>query len=69
MVRSRGSRDFSEIPPSEILTVARRLAVNEIAMGSDEHLRSILEYFDLRRLTTQVSSVLLEILKKEYPYV
>lgn len=69
LVRSRGPRDFSEIPPSEILTVARRLAVNGTIMGSDEHLRSILEYFDLRRLTTQVSSALLEILKKEYPYV
>jgi hypothetical protein len=30
--------------------------------GSDEHLRAILEYFDLKRLTTQVGTTLLEIL-------
>lgn len=70
LVRSRGTRDFSEIPPSEILTVAKKLAsVTGVKKGSNEHLRAILEYFDLRRLTAQVSTGLLEILDKEYPYV
>jgi hypothetical protein len=36
---------------------------------SDEHLRAILEFFDLRRLTTQVGTTLLEILEKQLPYV
>lgn len=31
--------------------------------GSDEHLRATLEFFDLKRLTTQVGTRLLEILK------
>lgn len=70
LVRSRGPRDFSEIPPSELLTVARKLeSVDGMKAGSDEHLRAILEYFDLQRLTTQVGTALLDILGKEYPYV
>lgn len=70
LVRSRGPRDFSEIPPSELLTVARKFeSIDGMKYGSDEHLRAILEYFDLRRLTIQVSTALLDILKKEYPYV
>jgi hypothetical protein len=32
--------------------------------GSDEHLRAILEYFDLKRLTTQVGTTLLEVLDR-----
>ncbi len=70
LVRSRGPRDFSEIPPSELLTVAKKLeSVDSLKHGSDEHLRAILEYYDLRRLTTQVSTSLLDILDKAYPYV
>ena len=37
--------------------------------GSDEHLRAVLEYFDLKRLTTQVGTTLLEILERAFPYV
>ena len=33
--------------------------------GSDEHLRAILECFDLKRLTTQVGTSLLEFLTVE----
>ncbi|MDO9478485.1 MAG: AAA domain-containing protein [Pseudohongiella sp.] len=70
LVRSRGSRDFSEIPPSELLTVANKLeSVYGMERGSDEHLRAILEHFDLRRLTTPVGTALLDVLDKKYPYV
>ncbi len=70
VVRKRGSRDFSEIPPSELLTVAKKLAaVNGFAEGTDEHFRAILEHYDLTRLTTQVSATLLEVLNREYTYV
>ena len=37
--------------------------------GSDEHLRAVLERFDLKRLTTQVGTTLLEILERRFPYV
>src|SRR5262249_34851370 len=62
-LRSRGPRTFEEIPPSELQTVARYLAEQRnLKAGSDEHLRAVLECFDLKRLTTQTSATLLAIL-------
>lgn len=70
VLRKRGTRDFSEIPPSELLTAATTLAaVNGFEKGSDEHLRAILEYYDLTRLTAQVSTTLLDVLNRKYSYV
>jgi ADP-ribosylglycohydrolase/very-short-patch-repair endonuclease len=68
-VRSRGPRDFEEIPPSELFVVARRLeGQHKFKAGSDEHLRAILECFDLKRLTTTVGTTLLETLEKSFSY-
>jgi len=68
-LRSRGPRAFEEIPPSELLIVARYLeAKRKFKTGSDEHLRAILECFDLKRLTTQVGTILLEIIEKRFAY-
>ena len=36
---------------------------------ADEHLRAILEFFELKRLTVQVGTKLLDILSRPYPYV
>jgi hypothetical protein len=64
--RRRGSRTFEEIPPDELRFIAREvLQPGHIGWGSDEHLRAILEAFDLKRLTTQVGTALLEILGEE----
>ena len=69
-LRSRGPRTFEEIPVSELLTVAKYLVQRDgLESGSDEHLRSILEIYDLKRLTTQVGTSLLEILELQLPYV
>ena len=69
-LRTRGPRSFEEIPLSELLVVARHLAERDaLAVGSDEHLRAVLECFDLKRLTTQVGTALLEIFEKELPHV
>lgn len=69
-LRTRGERAFEEIPPSELQTVARYLEVRcGMLPGSDDHLRAILDSFDLKRLTTQVGTSLLEILDRSYPYV
>ena len=69
-LRRRGSRSFEEIPPSELQVVAKYLAQQYgFSSGSDDHLREILEYFDLKRLTTQVGTTLLEILERRFPYV
>jgi hypothetical protein len=69
-LRERGSRDFDELPPSELQLVAKRLVIHGgFEPSSDPHLRAVLEFFGLRRLTAQVGTTLLEILDREYPYV
>jgi very-short-patch-repair endonuclease len=70
VLRTRGPRDFEEIPPSELQLVARRLARDEgLDLGSEAHLRAVLEFFDLKRLTVQVNTRLLDVLTRSYPYV
>lgn len=69
-LRSRGSRTFEEIPPSELNVLARYLVERHgLAFGTEAHLRAVLEFFDLKRLTTQVDTTLKEILERSFPYV
>lgn len=69
MLRERGPRDFEEIPPSELKIAANRLARDQgLEPGSDAHFRAILEYFDLKRLTKQVETRLLDVLTRRYAY-
>lgn len=69
-LRSRGPRTFDEIPPSELQAVGRHVSRHlQIESGSDQHLRAVLEIFDLRRLTAQVGTTLLEIFERRYEYV
>jgi hypothetical protein len=69
-LRTRGPRSLEEIPPSELQVVARYLAKRYgFASGSNEHLRAVLERFDLKKLTTQAETILLKILEKKFPYV
>ena len=70
VLRERGPRDFEEIPPSELQLVARRLVRDQgFESGSDAHLRAVLEFFDLRRLTVQVGTRMLDILARRYSYL
>jgi hypothetical protein len=63
--RRRGPRAFEEIPPGELRAIAKHLCEKgKMKCGSDEHLRAILECFDLKRLTTQVGTALLEIMDR-----
>jgi len=71
-LRTRGPRLLEEIPPSELQVVARYLSNRHIyryASGSDEHLREVLECFELKKLTTQAGTRLLEILERKFQYV
>jgi hypothetical protein len=64
--RRRGPRTFEEIPPGELRYVGQHvLKTLDLEPLSDEHLRAILEVFDLKRLTTQVGTTLLEILERQ----
>jgi len=68
--RTRGPRSFEELPPSELQVVARYLLErHSFSYGSDEHLRAVLECFDLKRLTTQVGTTLLDVMEGRFPYV
>ena len=65
-IRTRGPRLFSEIPPDELRAVGQYISTNlHVKPGTDEHLRLVLDHFDLRRLTTQVGTAILEILDKK----
>jgi hypothetical protein len=65
-IRTRGPRLFSEIPPDELRAVGHYISTNlHVTAGTDEHLRLVLDHFDLRRLTTQVGTAILEILDKK----
>ncbi len=65
-LRYRGPRTFEEIPPGELRAIGQHLSeACHMRFGSDEHLRAILECFDLKRLTTQVGMTLLEVLNSQ----
>lgn len=69
-VRTLGHRTLEEIPPSEIQAVARYLEAQEgYQTGSEAHLRAILEYYGLVRLTTKSNKTMLAALKRGYSYV
>lgn len=60
-LRRRGPRTFEEIPAGELRAAGKYLAETcHLEPGSDEHLRAILECFDLKRLTTQTGTTILE---------
>jgi len=70
VLRERGPRRFEEIPFSELQLVARRLLLDEgFESGSAPHLRAVLEQFEIKRLTVQVETRLLDILNRQYSYV
>ena len=69
-LRTRGPRSFEEIPRSELQVVARYLLERHgFLSGSDDHLRAVLACFDLKRLTTQVGTTLLDLMEGSFPYV
>lgn len=70
LLRERGPREFEEIPPSELQLIARKLLRDgEFESGSDAHLRAILDFYELKRLTAQVGTTLLDALGRKFPYV
>jgi hypothetical protein len=65
-IRTRGPRIFNEIPPDELRTVGQYISDKlNVEWGTDEHLRLVLDHFDLRKLTTQVGTTILDILGKK----
>ena len=52
-IRPRGGRDFAEIPPSEIATLAKRLEDSKNFRGESLY-RAILEFYEIRRMTSNI---------------
>ena len=70
VVRTRGNRSLEEITPGEIQFVARHIArTHGVQVGSEEHLRMVLAFFGLKRLTIQVGDTLHKILDRPLPHV
>ncbi len=61
LVRERGPRTFEQIPDKELRTLGETLA-DLYAPESEEHLRAILDHYDLKRLTTNTRDRLLDAL-------
>ena len=69
-LRKRGPRLFEEIPPSELNALATYLAGQDgYDIGSEEHMRAVLDRFDLKRLTVQTSGALKDIVNMQFPHV
>ena len=60
-VRERGPRSLEQIPDTELRALSRQLG-ELYPVSSDEHLRAILDYYDLKRLTTNTKDRLLDAL-------
>jgi hypothetical protein len=64
-LRLRGPRTFEEIPPGELQAAAIYVfREDRMTWGGEEHLRAILELFELKRLTAQVGRRLIEALER-----
>ena len=60
-LRGLGGRSIDEIPPSELKEASKLvLAENDVAVGSEEHLRHVLSLYGLKRLTDHTRDRLLQ---------
>ena len=69
-IRNLGPRRFDEVPPSEVQAVARQF-IAKIGgdEGSEDHIRTILKFYGLRRKTANVERRLKYAFKTHFPYV
>jgi very-short-patch-repair endonuclease len=59
LLRKRGDRTLEEIPLNELYAISKLvITIQNIALGSEDHMRAMLEYLDLKRLTTLAESLL-----------
>ena len=62
VLRKRGPRAFEEIPPSEVAEMMQSLIRTHAGVGEEVLYRQVLDFYDLKRLTSNVRNVLSEIL-------
>ena len=67
IIRRRGDRSLEEIPLGELYAISELVAKNmQLPIGSEEHLRAMLEYLDLKRLTSLAESILKQAIAGEF---
>ena len=54
VVRTRGSRDFVKIPPSEVATLMVRLAAQESSLTGQLLHRRVLDFYGTKRMTANI---------------
>ncbi|NDD13592.1 MAG: hypothetical protein EB072_13330 [Betaproteobacteria bacterium] len=61
VLRKRGDRSLEEIPLGELFAISHLVAKSSnTSIGSEEHLRTILAWLDLKRLTSNAENILKE---------
>jgi very-short-patch-repair endonuclease len=69
-LRTRGPRTLEEIPPSEINFAAKILEnATGYKIGSEELMRAVLEYFDLKRVTKKSKKAINDAWTRQFDYV
>ncbi len=59
VIRKRSDRSLEEMPLGELYSISQFVAsVSKVEVGSEEHLRAILEVLDLKRLTSNAEGIL-----------
>jgi hypothetical protein len=68
-LRELGTRSFDEIPPSELQVASLIVKQETKELGDEENLRDVLNFYNLKRLTTSVKTRFLEVNKTRFSYV
>lgn len=67
IIRKRGDRFLEEIPLGELYSISEIvITLEKVEKGSQDHLRKILEYLDLKRLTGNTESILNQAINGEF---
>jgi very-short-patch-repair endonuclease len=68
-LRKLGTRQFDEIPPSELQVASFIVKRENRELSDEEHLRDVLTFYGLKRLTSAVKSTFKEANKVRFSYV
>lgn len=67
ILRKRGDRSLEEIPLGELFAISHLVAnASKTAVGSEDHLRAILVWLDLKRLTSNAESILKQVIAGKF---
>ena len=68
-LRELGSRIFDEVPPSELQVVSHIIKRKNEELSDEEHLRAVLNFYSLKRLTPTVKLTFKKANQNRFSYV